>query len=192
MVDFVEIHTLLVDYEKGDAGAFFTFNEIKNILLDQKDFTTLEGMLLELFKRLNPKDLLAFLPLITTTSDTRLNRLALFMQKAFILENPNDFSKSVLKVLINPALNVPKDTYDALYDLAIPLDLTPAIVLDLADKKAVEILSFLSPWIEKLSEEVKAEIKDPVEAAIASFAHVTYHGITIDKVDTKRLEAALI
>ncbi len=191
MVDFVEIHTLLKDYQKGDAGAFFTFNEIKNILLDQNDFTLLESMLLHLFKSLKDEEKLQVLPLICSTKNGRLNRLALFMQKEFILEHAKVFEHHILKLLLNPALNIPKDSFDALYALPLPLTLHADDILALIEAKALERLSFLAPSIASMPLEEKLLIKEPLLQSIERFSHLSYHGITIDKVDTKALKEAL-
>jgi len=190
MIDFIEIHNQLQEIREGKCTTFYGFNEIKNILLEQRSFSELEAKMKPLFKELSLEEKKEALPLLTTTTSAEINRYACYEMDDVIKNADSTLSMSVLKNLLDPYIDVPEDSYKALREQGFNFHLSMPIVDTIMANSNWDRLTFLIPELQKLSLEEKKEVSEKLEA-VKPQATQNVQGIEIELFDCQTVLDAL-
>ncbi len=190
MIDFIEIHNQIKEIREGKCSAFFGFNEIKNILLEQNSFAELESKMLPLFKELNINEKKECLPLLVTTSSANINRLAAYEMSDILKEDDTKLNMDILKNLLDPYVEIPKDSFDALRENGFNFLLSMPIIDTILANSNWEKLNALLPELLLLSAPDKQEIYEKVQALMPESSQ-TIHGIEIERFDCQTILDAL-
>ncbi len=191
MVDFIEIHNLLEELHKGEASAFYVFNEIKNILVEQKEFSKQESLLLKLFTTLNETEKQAAAPLLITTEDARLNRFAIYELQDVIQAYDEQFYKNVWKILYDPFTRMPQDSFEALREQRFDFALSKERLDTLIETKQWQKIAFLAKELAQFNPEDKLHYKELLQTSIPSDTVKHYHGLEVSTFDMDAILKAL-
>ena len=77
MTSLIEIHTLIEELNTKKASDFFVYNEMKNILLDQPNFSEMQELIQRLLKGLTDEQKQQAIIFLSTTTNATLNRYVL-------------------------------------------------------------------------------------------------------------------
>ena len=190
MIDFIEILNQLQEIRSGKCSSFFGFNEIKNILLEQKNFADLEAKMQPLFKELTDDEKKEALALFVTTTSAEINRYACYEMSDIIKNADSSLNMSVLKNLLDPYVEIPKDSYDALREQGFNFNLSMPIIDTILANANWDRLTYLLPELQKLSTEEKKELSEKLEA-VKPQATQNVHGIEIQLFDYQTVLDAL-
>jgi len=179
MIDFIEIHVQLKELREKKCSSFFAFNEIKNILLEQNSFSELQAKLEPLLKELTLDEKKEILPLLVTTTSADINRYTAYELSSLLKSDDETLNMSILKNLLNPYINIPKDTFDALRENGYNFMLTLAIIDTIMANANWEKLSYLLPELSKLSSKDRQEVREKLES-LKPQAQQNIHGIEIE------------
>lgn len=190
MIDFIEIHNQLKEIREGKCSSFFGFNEIKNILLEQNTFAELEAKMQPLFKELSLEEKKACLPLFVTTTSAEINRYSAYELADVIKDADSTLGMSVLKNLLDPYVDIPKDSFDALRESGFNFNLSMPIIDTIVANSNWQKLIALIPELQKLSGEDKKELKEKIEA-VKPQSKQNIQGIEIELFDCQTILDAL-
>jgi hypothetical protein len=190
MIDFIEIHNQLKEIREGKCSAFFGFNEIKNILLEQNSYAELEAKMQPLFKELTFEEKKEALPLLVTTSSAHINRYSCYEMGDLLKEDDATLNISILKNLLDPYITIPEDSFKALRENGYIFNLTLPIIDTILANSNWEKLSFLIPELQKLSDDEKKEVSEKLEA-LKPQSSQKVHGIEIELFDWQTVVDAL-
>jgi hypothetical protein len=190
MIDFIEIHNQLKEIREGKCSNFFGFNEIKNILLDQKTFSDLQARIEPLYKELHESEKREILPLLVTTTSAEINRYTAYELSYLLKSDDSALNMTILKSLLDPYIDIPKDSFDALRENGYNFSLSVPIIDTVLANANWDKLSFLIPELIKLSKEEQIEIREKLEA-LKPQASQNVHGIEIQLFDIQTVIDAL-
>lgn len=190
MIDFIEIHNQLQEIRAGKCSSFYGFNEIKNILLEQKNFAELEAKMQPLFKELTLQEKKEALPLFVTTTSAEINRYACYEMADIIKSADVSLSMNVLKNLLDPYVKIPEDSYKALREQGFNFNLSLPIIDTILANSNWDRLTYLIPELQKLSAQEKKEVSEKLEA-VKPQATQNIHGIEIELFDCQTVLDAL-
>ena len=190
MIDFIEIHNQLQEMRAGKCSAFFTFNEIKNILLEQKSFAELEAKMQPLFKELTLEEQKEALPLFVTSTSAEINRYACYEMGDIIKNADATLAMTVLKNLLDPYVKIPEDSYKALREQGFNFNLSMPIVDTILANSNWDKLTYLIPELQKLSSNDKKEVSEKLES-VKPQSTQNVHGIEIELFDCQTVLDAL-
>lgn len=179
MIDFIEIHVQLKELREKKCSSFFAFNEIKNILLEQNSFSELQAKLEPLFKELTLNEKKEILPLLVTTTSADINRYTAYELSDLLKDNDETLNMSILKNLLDPYIDIPKDSFDALRENGYHFMLTTSIIDTIMANANWDKLSYLLPELSRLSHEDRQEVKEKLES-LKPQAVQNIHGIEIE------------
>lgn len=188
MTSLIEIHTLLQELTDKKTSPFFVYNEIKNILLDQRNFDELEQLLAKLIKELNTVQKENLLPYLCTTSNATLNRYALYELSSFITPATQ---KAVLLAILDPLNEIPADTFLALREHTLLALFDTTACESLLHSQQFEKLALFSPEIRDFAPQTLDHFIEVFKEQIPKHTSQTIHGVSINTFDLQNFLCGL-
>jgi len=188
VTDWVEIHTLLHELKRSEVSHFFAYNEIKNILVDQHEVTSLESLLFALLKELDESQKEAILPYLITSSSPKLNRMALY-------ELSTSLTPAVVQALRTIVLDKnnewPRESWELLEEYHIDLGLGVGDFEALLENANYKKLLYLAPAMKRLDAKAIAHLKERFKSEIPSRTQHTYGDVTLHNFEVEILLRAM-
>ena len=194
MNDQFEISSLLEAHEKKENTLFFTLNEIRNILLDQRSIHDQEELLLYTIKNLDSslhKDLLLTLAM---SSSATLNRLTLYSLQDLITSLTQKERDRLKKEILSPLYQLPRDTKLALKEFHLEIKLNGFELLELLKTKQWQKILLFEEEIAHIDDAYIKEDADTFKKAGKSLDdHLSQeiHGETIKLFEGKSISEVL-
>ncbi|MDH5464846.1 MAG: hypothetical protein OEW60_04395 [Thiovulaceae bacterium] len=194
MNDEFEIQQLLEDLNKEENTLFFTLNEIRNILIDQRSLQQQEELLLSIIKNLDKKYHKDLLLNLATTSSASLNRLTLFQLQDLIASLHKKELDALKKQILSPLYQFPKDTKVAFSEFHLPLTINSKELLELLTSQQWQKVLLFEDEIRCIDDAYLKEHPEKFKEAgkkLDEHLTKTIHGEAIKLIEGKNISEVL-